>query len=172
MPNMKRASRWPKNLLEDILIYHDINKLPGDIDKGIEYLFGRIHPNQRKVLLWFYKDGYTMKEMTKLEGNFTYDYISGCKEYGIKNMIRLSYLLTIGYDKFLKGYHIKEWPVSLLFDNLLAISYNALEKAGIVTVGDVLEYSKEELMKFDRVGEITIRKVESKLKDYNLSLRE
>lgn len=174
MPNKKRASRWPKNILEGIFMYQDVNieNLPDDIINNLEYLFSRIHPNQRQVLLWFYKDGYTMKEMTKLDGNFTFDYIIACKEHGIKNLQRLSYFLTIGYNNFIKGYHIEEWPVSLLVDDLLAISYNALERVGITTVGDVLQYSKEELMNFNRVGEITIRKLENRLKEYGISLRQ
>ena len=175
MPNLKRANRWPNNLLEDIFIrkYNKyINDLPADIDKSIEYLLSRLHPNQRQVLLWFYKDGYTMKEMTKLEGNFTYHYILKCKDHGVKNMVRLSYILIIGYDNFIKGHKIMEWPISLLVEDLKAISYNALERAGIYTVGDILQYSKAELMLLDRVHEITIRKVDSRLKDYNLSIRD
>lgn len=173
MPNKKRASRWPNNLLQDILLNYDvdINKLPGDVDKGLEYLFGRILPNQRKVILWYYKDGYTMKEITGFEDDFSFDYVVHSKEYGIKNMIRLSYILTIGYNRFLEGYHVEEYPVSLFFDDLYAISYNALARAGITTVGDVLRYSKEELMNFDRVHELTIRKIENKLKERGLSLK-
>ena len=173
MPNKKRANRWPKNILEDILVYQDvsIDQLPGDVNQGIDYLLSRIHPNQRQVLLWFYKNGYMLKEMTKLEGNFTYDYICSCKEYGIKNMIRLSYVLIIGYDRFVEGYNIEKWPISLLVENLYPISYNALERVGICTVGDVLKYSKAQLMRFNRVDEITVRKIEAGLKDYGLSIK-
>ena len=174
MPNKKRASKWPRNILKDIFMYQDvdIDSLPGDVLKDLEYMFSRIHPNQHKVLLWFYKDGYLMKEMTKLDGGFTYDYITACKEYGIKNLQRLSHLLVIGYDNFDKGYNIEEWPIVLLVDDLFAISYNALERAGIITVGDVLQCTKEDLIKFNRVGEITIKKIEDKLKKYGLSLNK
>lgn len=112
-----------------------------------------------------------MKEITGFEDGFSFDYVVHCKEYGIQNMIRLSYILTIGYGKFLEGYRIEEYPVSLFFDDLYAISYNALARAGITTVGDVLQYSKEELMRFDRVNELTIRKIENKLKERGLSLK-
>ena len=173
MPNLKRASKWPNNILEDILMYQDIkvNELPGDANKSLEYLLSRIHPNQRQVLLWFYKDGYKVNEMTKLEGGFTYLYATACKKNGIKNLQRLSYLLTIGYDSFVERCNIKEYPISLFFKDLFAISYNALERAGIMTVGDVLGYSKNELMQFDRVGEFTIEKMERKLNECGLYLK-
>ena len=174
MPNLKRAARWPNNLLEEIFRYQDVdvNKLPKNREKALYVMLDKILPGQKDIILWFYRDGYTVKEMKELHPEICVSKVSESKNYGITHLQRYSHILVIGLARYMSNYKILEWPVGLFFDDLSPVSYRALLNAGINTVSDVLNYSKKELLQLKRVEYITVNKIIAKLKKHGLALKE
>ena len=173
MPNTKRASRWPINLLEEIFRDQDvdIDSLPPNRTKALDVMLDRILPVQKKIILLFYKDGYTVKEINQMDPSIALSRISEAKKYGIMHLQRYSHMLIIGLARYLGNYKILEWPVGLFFDNLSPVSYRAILNAGISTVSDILNYSRKDLLALDGVEYVAVNKITSKLRQHGLSLK-
>lgn len=173
MPNMKRASRWPNNLLEEIFRDQDvdIDSLPSDRTKALDEMLDMILPVQKKIILLFYKDGYTAKEINQMNPYIALSRIIESKKYGIMHLQRYSHILIIGLTGYIGNYKILEWPVGLFFYNLNPASYRAILNAGINTVSDILNYSRKDLLALNGVGYTTVNKITSKLRPHGLSLK-
>jgi DNA-directed RNA polymerase subunit alpha len=51
-------------------------------------------------------------------------------------------------------------------------SYNCLKRAGINTVGELIQRTEEDMMKVRNLGKKSLEEVQNKLKELNLSLRD
>lgn len=56
--------------------------------------------------------------------------------------------------------------------NLSVRSYNCLKRAGITTIGELLQYSEADIMNVKNFGVKSLEEIKEKLQGYNLSLRK
>lgn len=65
---------------------------------------------------------------------------------------------------------VEKMDLNIKFTNLSQRAQNVLEKAGVFTIGEVVQYSRDELRKLPRAGTAFIFEVENILEEYGLSL--
>jgi len=56
--------------------------------------------------------------------------------------------------------------------NLSVRSFNCLRRYGIVTVGDLVQKTEEEIMNLRNFGKKSLDEIKSKLAEYNLALKQ
>jgi len=65
---------------------------------------------------------------------------------------------------------IEKMDLNIKFTNLSQRAQNVLEKAGVFTIGEVVQYTRDELRKLPRAGTAFLFEVENMLEEYGLSL--
>jgi DNA-directed RNA polymerase alpha subunit len=65
---------------------------------------------------------------------------------------------------------VDKMDLQIKFTNLSQRAQNVLEKAGVFTIGEVVQYSRDELRKLPRAGTAFLFEVENMLEEYGLSL--
>lgn len=65
---------------------------------------------------------------------------------------------------------VEKMDLNIKFTNLSQRAQNVLEKAGVFTIGQVVQYTRDELRKLPRAGTAFLFEVENMLEEYGLSL--
>ena len=65
---------------------------------------------------------------------------------------------------------VEKMDLNIKFTNLSQRAQNVLEKAGVFTIGEVVQYTRDELRKLPRAGTAFLFEVENMLEEYGLSL--
>ena len=65
---------------------------------------------------------------------------------------------------------VEKMDLQIKFTNLSQRAQNVLEKAGVFTIGQVVQYTRDELRKLPRAGTAFLFEVENMLEEYGLSL--
>ena len=65
---------------------------------------------------------------------------------------------------------VDKMDLQIKFTNLSQRAQNVLDKAGVLTIGELVQYSRDELRKLPRAGTAFIFEVENMLEEYGLSL--
>ena len=65
---------------------------------------------------------------------------------------------------------VEKMDLQIKFTNLSQRAQNVLEKAGVFTIGEVVQYTRDELRKLPRAGTAFLFEVENMLEEYGLSL--
>lgn len=73
-------------------------------------------------------------------------------------------------DKFFKGSDLLKTPINEL--DMSVRLFNCLNMYNVKTLGDLLTYSENDLMRFRNFGKLTLTELKWLLKEYKLNLRE
>ena len=65
---------------------------------------------------------------------------------------------------------VEKMDLNIKFTKLSQRAQNVLEKAGVFTIGEVVQYTRDELRKLPRAGTAFLFEVENMLEEYGLSL--
>ena len=65
---------------------------------------------------------------------------------------------------------VDKMDLQIKFTNLSLRALNVLEKSGVFTIGELVQYTRDELRKLPRAGTAFIFEVENMLEEYGLSL--
>lgn len=67
---------------------------------------------------------------------------------------------------------VDKMELPVIYTGLRQHSLNVLSRAGITTIGELMQYSRKELLKLPRAGMAVVFDIEEMLKTYGLGLRD
>ena len=172
---------WPKNIFVNLF---DIGQpTPQNLETSVlKAMDAALNPKEKEVMLYFYKDKIDRYAIAK-KVNETPQKVSIIRTISLKKLYqnRFSrYILTRGIDqteRILQG-PVTEWDISFL--HMPMRFYNSIEISkwligtdiNIDTVGDLIQFSRKDILKARSMGEATVDLLEEKLAEYGLSLKK
>jgi len=185
-----RADVYPVNLLQEINVNEcseakiDYTHLLDDQVKGLEYVLGQLKKRETEIVLLRYRDEKTLQEIGEIynRSNTRIAQIIRKALCKLRHPTRLIYIVE-GYDAYCNRMKREQEGFKLIYseDNeehrkeilqlpienlqLTIRSYNALKRAGIGTLADLVERSKdvEAFVRIRNFGKASIVEVVSKM---------
>ena len=172
---------WPKNLF--INIFGLYQPTPENLETTVlKAMDASLDKDEKEVMLYFYRDKidrYAVAAKTSISPNKVSVIRSICLRKLYHNRFS-RYILTRGVDqaeRILQG-PVTEWDISFLhmpmrFYNSIDISKRLIgADKNIETVGDLIQFTRKDIMKARSMGEATVNLLEEKLTELGLSLKK
>jgi len=173
--------KWPKNLF--INLFGISQPTPENLETTVlKAMDVALDKDEKEVMLYFYKDKIDRYAIAK-KTSVAPQKVSIIRSVSLRKLYqnRLSrYILTRGVDqteRLLNG-PVIEWDICFL--HMPMRFYNSIETSkwligidkNIETVGDLLQFTRKDIMKARSMGEATVSLLEEKLAEHGLSLKK
>ena len=173
---------WPTNLWSTILKEKiSPSKLPKDWERVLEYALNSISPpRRREVILYFFRDGKTLREIGAIYDNTT-EAIRQHAEKAIRafrhptKKVFFQLGMEAGRNALLEA---QKPNVPSMADleaidglNLSARAWNCLKRNDIHTIGQLSKHTEKELLSMHGMGMTTVKEIGASLAEHSLTLR-
>ena len=172
---------WPKNLFINLLGLKQ--PIPDNLEITVlKAMDAALKKDEKDIMLYFYKEKLDRCTIATRTG-LTPEKVTKIRTISLRKLYRnrfSRYILTRGIDQTerkLEG-PVLEWDISFLhmsirFYDFIKISRWAIgTDKNIETVGDLLQFTREDIMKAQNIGEVTVILLEEKLAELGLSLKK
>lgn len=174
------AWNWPRNLF--INLFGITQPIPDNLEISMEKAMDiALQNDEKEIMLYFYKDKLD-RHIISSKVNLPVSKISVMRSVSLRKLYQnrfARYILTRGIDQTerkLAG-PVLEWDISFLHMPLRF--YNSMDTSkwligtdkNIETVEDLIQFSREEIMRARSMGEATVDLLEEKLAEHGLSLK-
>lgn len=180
MSEKKKGMGYPENLLQDVFdrTTYEMPEITEDTVAGIEYAAGAMDNRRLQILLMYYRDGKTLREIAEFFC-ISPSRASGLKRETVAKLHRAKYVGYLlygkqGYEEHLEKHRLEQAAkrdteeykhiMDIRFEDLdLSVrSFNSLRRAGYTTIGDIINLSEEEILniksiswkQYDEIGKV------------------
>ena len=172
---------WPKNLF--INLFGLSQPTPDNLETTVlKAMDAALDPAEKEVMLYYYRekiDKYAISSKTAIEPSK----VSVIRSVSLRKLYEnrfARYILTRGIDqteRVLEG-PVLEWDISFL--HMPMRFYNSIDVSkwligidkNIETIGDLIQFTRKDIMKARSMGEATVSLLEEKLAEHELSLKK